>query len=105
MKNLSHLQFFKLVIILVMMAILVSSLPNEEAMKLENSEGCCSKGLCQELRERVESLEKTVRTIVASLSSKDDTNPSTNVPGKSFGNHQDNIAMHINESSGRTYIY
>jgi len=52
-----------------MMVIIVSSSSNEEASKFENLKGYCSKESCQEIRARVESLEKTVRTIVAALSS------------------------------------
>ncbi len=100
MKSLSDLQICKLIFVLAMMITFVSSSPNKERLKLENSEDDCSKESCQELRERVESLEKAVRTIVAALTSNDDTN----VPSKSFENHQD-IAMHINKSSGKTYIY
>jgi len=81
-----------------MMVTFVSSSPKEEGLKLENSEGYCSKESCQELRERVESLEKVVRTIVAVLSSNDDTNPISNTLRKSVGKHQNLTSLIINGS-------
>jgi len=98
MKSLSDLQVCKLVFVLAIVVIIVSSSPNKEAMKLENLEGYCSKESCQELRERVESLEKTVRTIVAALSSNDDKNPNLNFLRKPFEKHQDVASLIINES-------
>lgn len=83
---------------------LVSSSANEDAAKLDNSDGYCSKESCQELRERVESLEKAVRTIVAVISSYDDTNPNSNTPRNSVGKHQDVTSLIINRSGISIYV-
>ena len=65
-KTLLHCTVFSLFFILV------SSLPNEDVLSTvtENTKSYCSQESCQELRERVESLEAAIRAIVSTLSDK-----------------------------------
>ena len=67
----------------------VTSFPNEEIAskkaRLENEKSYCSQESCQELRERVESLEEVVRAMVSTLSDEKNISHLTMVSQKIIG--------------------